>query len=129
MIKFHQPTPDQSLIKAAEQSHHAWNVEQEAKDVEAAAALYTEDATLESPLTSNRQGNSLSPEGSERVLAGCVSPIEITYLPTGQHRCENPRATPEGDQMDFAEVMEIKGGTIHRQRVYWGLVRSSHSDD
>jgi len=54
MIKFHQPTPDQSLIKAAEQSHHAWNVEQEAKDVEAAAALYTEDATLESPLTSNR---------------------------------------------------------------------------
>jgi hypothetical protein len=33
---------------------------------------------------------------------------------------EYPRATPEGGQMDFTEVMELKDGLIQRHRVYWG---------
>ena len=33
---------------------------------------------------------------------------------------EYPRATPDGEQMDFVEVMEIEDGLIHRHRVYWG---------
>jgi hypothetical protein len=27
---------------------------------------------------------------------------------------------PEGDQMDFMEVMEINNGLIIRHRIYWG---------
>ena len=33
---------------------------------------------------------------------------------------EYPRATPDGNQMDFVEVMEIKNGLIQYHRVYWG---------
>jgi hypothetical protein len=33
---------------------------------------------------------------------------------------EYPRASPEGDQMDLVEVMEIRDGLIRRHRVYWG---------
>ena len=33
---------------------------------------------------------------------------------------EYPRAKPDGEQMDFVEVMEIRDGLIHRHRVYWG---------
>jgi hypothetical protein len=33
---------------------------------------------------------------------------------------EYPRATPDGEQMDFFEVMEVKDGLIQAHRVYWG---------
>jgi hypothetical protein len=33
---------------------------------------------------------------------------------------EYPRATPEGEQMDLVEMMEIEGRLIRRHRVYWG---------
>jgi hypothetical protein len=33
---------------------------------------------------------------------------------------EYPRETPDGDQMDFVESMEIADGLIRRHRVYWG---------
>jgi hypothetical protein len=33
---------------------------------------------------------------------------------------EYPRASPEGEQMDLVEVMEIENGLIKRHRVYWG---------
>lgn len=33
---------------------------------------------------------------------------------------EYPRATPEGYQMDFVEIMELENGLIQKHRVYWG---------
>ncbi len=33
---------------------------------------------------------------------------------------EYPRDAPEGEQMDFVEVMEIDDGLIQRHCVYWG---------
>jgi hypothetical protein len=33
---------------------------------------------------------------------------------------EYPRQKPDGEQMDFAEVMEIERGLIKHHRVYWG---------
>lgn len=33
---------------------------------------------------------------------------------------EYPRQTPDGEQMDFVEIMEIKDNLIHYHRVYWG---------
>ncbi len=33
---------------------------------------------------------------------------------------EYPRETPDGEQMDFVEVMELEDGRIRRHRVYWG---------
>lgn len=44
------------------------------------------------------------------------------YLTDGAHTMmfEYPRATPDGEQMDFVEVMEIADGLIQRHCVYWG---------
>jgi hypothetical protein len=45
---------------------------------------------------------------------------------------EYPRLAPNGEQMDFAEVMEIEQGLIKKHRVYWGwygvgvLMRDEH---
>ena len=33
---------------------------------------------------------------------------------------EYPEQTPDGEQMDFVEVMELKDGLIQYHRVYWG---------
>jgi hypothetical protein len=33
---------------------------------------------------------------------------------------EYPRETPDGEQMDFVESMEIEHDLIHRHCVYWG---------
>jgi len=33
---------------------------------------------------------------------------------------EYPRTTPQDDQMDFVEVMELRDGLIQHHRVYWG---------
>jgi hypothetical protein len=33
---------------------------------------------------------------------------------------EYPRAAPDGEQMDFVEVMEISGRLIRAHRVSWG---------
>lgn len=35
---------------------------------------------------------------------------------------EYPRLTPDGEQMDFVEVMKLKDGLIMHHRVYWGWV-------
>ena len=43
------------------------------------------------------------------------------YFTDGQKMMwEYPHATPEGEQMDFVEVMEIEKGLIRKHRVYWG---------
>jgi hypothetical protein len=39
---------------------------------------------------------------------------------TGLTPREYPRQTPDGQQMDFVEVMEIDEGLIRSHRVYWG---------
>ena len=35
---------------------------------------------------------------------------------------EYPRETPDGDQVDLVEVMDIANGLIASHRVYWGWV-------
>jgi len=46
---------------------------------------------------------------------------------------EYPRRSPDGDQLDIVEVMEVRDGLIAAHRVYWGwlgmsmLLRGEHS--
>ena len=44
------------------------------------------------------------------------------YLTDGERTMifEYPRDAPDGDQMDFVEVMELDDGLIQRHCVYWG---------
>ena len=46
-----------------------------------------------------------------------------TFFSNGrQLTWEYPRATPQGDQVDLVEVMDIASGLIAHHRVYWGWV-------
>ncbi|MFC4948591.1 nuclear transport factor 2 family protein [Pseudonocardia sp. GCM10023141] len=110
----------------------AWDEALGAKDVDAAVALYGADATLESPLVCHLLG------GTDGVVRGradlrrfieCVfanQPPQRRRHRTGfltdgtQLTWEYPRESPDGEQMDIVEVMQIRDDLIAHHRVYWG---------
>lgn len=117
----------------AERIYHDWDDALGRKDVEAAMALYARDCVLESPLVCHL----LKSEGG--VVEGRDKLREFVRLvfartPAVRQRYrkgfftdgrkliwEYPRATPNGEQMDFVESMEINDdGLIQRHCVYWG---------
>lgn len=132
MVEFRQPTTDGALLDATKAIHHAWNDALARKDTEALAALYTDDATIESPLVAYLlgtdrglcSGKDAIREFLPKVFANQPEERRTYRNPVftdGQVMMwEYPRATPDGDQMDFTEVMELKDGLIRRHRVYWG---------
>ena len=119
-------------IGAVERIYKAWDDALGAKDLDAAVALYASDATIESPLVGHllgvqsgvRQGHDelrrfirlvfqRQPAARKRFRTG--------YFTDGTKLMwEYPRGTPDGEQMDFVEVMELRGGLIQHHRVYWG---------
>jgi hypothetical protein len=131
MVSFHQPTADPRLLEVAEKIHHAWNAALEAKDIEGAIRLYADDATLESPLISYLLRTDVGVlSGREEIRR--FLPVVFRNQPSERRTFRNdiftdgavmmweyPRKTPHGDQMDFAEVMELKDGLIRNHRVYW----------
>ena len=115
-----------------EKIYHAWDEALGAKDLDAALALYAPDATIESPLVQYLLGTKT---GVCRGQAELRNFIQIVFQRTPPLRkrfrsgfftdgrvlmWEYPRATPDGEQMDFVEVMEIQNGLIQHHRVYWG---------
>jgi SnoaL-like domain len=120
----HQRTPEEIL--------HAWDEALGRKDVAAAAALYAPDATLESPLVCHLMGVERGVlQGREEIRRFAARVFEgqppqrrrykKQHFTDGETLMwEYPRATPQGDQMDFVEVMELKNGLIQHHRVYWG---------
>jgi ketosteroid isomerase-like protein len=124
-----------------ERIYTEWDSALSTNDLDAALALYASDATIESPLIPHlldvERGICRGHDELRRF-------IEIVFLRkpkarkhfgtgylTGGTRLmwEYPRATPDGDQMDFVEVMEVRDGLIQHHRVYWGLVRMRHSEE
>jgi len=100
-------------------------------DAEALLACYAPDATLESPVAAHILGGRGVCRGHDELrpfLTEVVArtPDERQYYRTGfftdgrRATWEYPRQTPNGEQMDFVEVMEIEGGLIKAHRVYWG---------
>jgi ketosteroid isomerase-like protein len=112
----------------------AWDDALGAKDVDAAIALYRPDATLESPLICHLLGTKEGVVRGRKDLRRFVSKV-FAYQPAKRRRYragfltdgsrvtwEYPRRSPDGDQMDIVEVMEIRDGLIAHHRVYWGWV-------
>ena len=100
-------------------------------DAEALLACYAPDAVLESPVAAHILSGRGVCQGHEELrpfFAEVVArtPDERQYYRAGfftdGHRAtwEYPRQTPDGEQMDFVEVMEIEDGLIQAHRVYWG---------
>jgi ketosteroid isomerase-like protein len=112
--------------------YQAWAKAFADKDLEGVLALYTSDATLESPLVNNLLKTERGVvEGRENLRKFFRIIIDSTPALKNRHRAsffsdgktmiwEYPRVTPTGEQPDMAEVMELKDGRIHRHRIYWG---------
>jgi ketosteroid isomerase-like protein len=124
----------QPVTQQIEHIFTAWDDALGAKDVEAAIALYQPDATLESPLICNLLGTDEGVVRGREDLRRFVSKV-FAHQPAMRRRhrtgfltdgsrvvWEYPRQSPDGDQMDIVEVMEIRDGLIAHHRVYWGWV-------
>lgn len=115
-----------------DQIYERWDDALGKKDLEAALALYADDASIKSPLVQHllktREGVVQGKDNLRQFIALVfqTSPPErkrfrTRYFADGRLvTWEYPRATPNGDQMDLVEVMEIERGLIKRHRVYWG---------
>jgi ketosteroid isomerase-like protein len=123
---------DQATLEAIERVHHLWNEALERKDAAVAVALYAQDTILESPLVRHILK---SEEGVVRGREKLREFLKLVFArtPTSRHvwrtgfftdgrtvMWEYPHTTPDGEQMDFVEVMEIADGLIQHHRVYWG---------
>src|SRR5918999_4725997 len=119
-------------MDAIQRIYREWDERLAQNDPEGLVALYAADATFESPLVPHlmdiergilRGHGELrpffeklaqrKPEVRRRYRAGYLTDGRVLMW-------EYPREAPAGEQMDFVEVMEIAGGLIKRQRVYWG---------
>jgi SnoaL-like domain len=123
----------------------AWDEALGAKDVDAAVALYQPDATLESPLVCHLLRTEEGVVRGREALRHFVSKVfahqpakrrryRVGFLTDGARLVwEYPRQSPDGDQMDIVEVMEIRDGLTAHHRVYRGwlsvglLMSGAHS--
>ena len=118
--------------RSVEQVYQDWDAALRAKDVESAVALYADDVRLESPLVRHLTGTQRGiVQGRDNLREFIRLVFAHTPANRGHYRAgfftdghkliwEYPRETPDGDQMDFVESMEIEAGLIHRHCVYWG---------
>lgn len=123
---------------------NAWDDALGAKDLDAAMALYHRNATLESPLVCHLLRRDRGIVEGRRELREFVRRV-FEHQPPERRRFrsdlftdgsrliwEYPRQSPDGEQMDIVEVMEIRDGLIAHHRVYWGwksvgmLIRDEH---
>ena len=130
-----QRNPDfvgQQSVRAAERIYHQWDEALGAQDVDAVIALYAPDCILESPFVRHLLSSAEGVVARREKLREFVQMV-FAHQPAARRRYrkgffadgrtlmwEYPRAKPDGEQMDFVEVMEIRDGLIHRYRVYWG---------
>jgi hypothetical protein len=126
-----QDVPDAT---ACARIYEQWHERAKTRDVEGLLALYAADAVLESPLVPAILGkadgvlrgrDAIAPflrEGTARRPDSLVRWYRTgTYLTDGRLLMwEYPRTTPDGEQIDIMEVMEIEQGLIARHRIYWG---------
>ena len=120
-------------IMNATQVMETWDAAVADLNIQRILTLYAPDCELESPLVFHLT------EGRTGILRGHAELERFIRMvaerqPAGRrhHRgkCftdgtrimwEYPRETPEGDQIDLAEVMDLtEDGLIRRHRVYWG---------
>ncbi|CAM2342270.1 nuclear transport factor 2 family protein [Burkholderia vietnamiensis] len=119
----------------AQRIHHDWHAAVVARDLDALMALYAPDAILETPLivvTLPEHGSGVL-HGKTAIAAFFAAGLRDPRNQLGrwyrtdqffsngrQLIWEYPRATPDGDQVDLVEVMDLRDGLIAHHRVYWG---------
>lgn len=121
-------------VEACLRIFEEWHERAKGRDVGRLLELYREDAELESPLVPAIMGTGSGVlRGKAEIRAFLEEgtkrrPNELVrWHRTGEFLCdgrtlfwEYPRGTPDGEQIDIAEVMEVEDGLILRHRIYWG---------
>ncbi len=117
--------------------YERWHASVLNRDLDGLMALYAENAILETPLIPvtlrDRTEGILHGRAAIRSFFGAgLSKTGSglgrwyrtgTFFFNGrQLTWEYPRATPDGDQVDLVEVMDVADGLIAHHRVYWGWV-------
>jgi len=122
----------ESSPKDVERICRLWDEALGKKDLEASLSLYADDASIESPLVQHllntAEGIVRGKENLRRFIAKVfqTNPVQRKRFKQGFFSdgrvvtWEYPRISPEGDQMDLVEIMEIEHRLIKRHRVYWG---------
>lgn len=123
----------QKYNNAADRIYHEWDRALAENKVENLLLLYAKDAVLESPLVphllNQASGVCVGHEELKQLLLMLAKrkPDLRKYYRTPCLRLNNlimweyPRLTPNGEQMDFAEIMNLNDqGLIQSHRVYWG---------
>jgi steroid delta-isomerase len=129
-------TTSEDFAAACQRIFEEWDAAARSGDMAAMAALYADDCRFETALVPV-----ILPAKRDGVLRGKAELVEfldkavanrpdsvLTWYRTGRPltdgvRClawEYPRETPDGEQSDVAEFMEIEEGRIAAHRVYWG---------
>ncbi len=118
----------------AEKIYREWHEYAKTRQTDKLIDLYAENATFESPLVPaimdkpngvlNGQKEILEflQEGTKRRPNELVRRYRTdSYLVNGNTLVwEYPRETPNGDQVDILELMELENGKIKHHRIYWG---------
>jgi hypothetical protein len=115
-----------------ERIYYAWDRALAEHRVDDLLSLYSPDAVLETPLIPHllETGEGVC-RGHAEIRALLARVVErkppmrkyfrTGYLTDGRTMMfEYPRVTPDGEQMDFLEVMDVVDGLIQYHRVYWG---------
>ena len=111
-----------------------WHEYAKTSNIPALIALYADDAEFESPLVPIiMQQDSGVLRGRAEILAFLQEgtrrrPNELVrWYRTGQYFVagdtlvwEYPRHTPDGNQVDILELMQIQNSKIQAHRIYWG---------
>lgn len=123
---------ENNLTKIAEQIHFEWDEALKNNDVERLLNLYAPDVIVESPVISHLLGRDSGIIRGHKELRQVLELVAARKPVVRKHykkkiftdgrtlMWEYPRATPDGEQIDFVEVMEINNGLIQYHRVYWG---------
>jgi len=119
-------------IETAKAIYLTWDKALAEYDMDGLISLYAEHAIIESPLIChllNKSEGVCQGKTELRCLLDTITerrpPIrkffKQNFFTDGKTLMfEYPRATPDGEQIDFIEVMEIQDGLIHYHRIYWG---------
>ena len=123
---------DETGQNDVERVYRLWDDALGKKDLEASLLLYADDASIESPLVQYLLNTSEGIVQGKENLRRFIAKVFQTNPPQRKRfkqgffsdgrvvTWEYPRLSPEGDQMDLVEIMEIEDGLIKRHRVYWG---------
>ncbi len=125
-------TNQEALKQQAENIYAAWDKALANNDVDSLLNLYADDAVIESPLIPHILETDTGILRGKNELRSLIEKVAERKPFIRKHFKQNfftdgktlifeyPRQTPDGEQMDFMEVMEIENGLIQCHRVYWG---------